>query len=79
MSQEAKVGIAIAAIMLLLLALAIVADVSIYQGRDFPLTSLYIHLAAEVLRFILIVGINVASGGSSGGHGGSSSGGGAGD
>jgi uncharacterized protein len=78
-SQSVKVAIAIAAIMILLLALAVSADVAIYQGRDFPLTSLYIHLAAEVLRFILIVGVNVASAGSGGGSGGFSSGGGVGD
>lgn len=70
-SDQVKIGICITAIMVLLLALALSADVAIYKGRDFPFTALYIRLSFDLVMLML----QAAAGGKGGGGGGGSSGG----
>jgi uncharacterized protein len=63
-------------VMGLLFGLALAFDLSVYRGREFPATFLYLHLFELFFRIALIMASSGRSGGSSGGGGGGFGGGG---
>lgn len=75
LSTGQKVAIGGLAIMALLLALAVTADLTVGRRGQFDMTYLYFNIMVEILRLALIIGTAGKAGGGSSGRGGGIGGG----